>query len=42
MSRKTGTFDPRKDLNDLTGKVAIVTGAKYVTSALKSPVYSSF
>ncbi|KAF8190180.1 NAD-P-binding protein [Pholiota molesta] len=26
MSRKTGGFDPQKDLKDLTGKVAIVTG----------------
>ncbi|KAF8970377.1 hypothetical protein BDZ97DRAFT_1914683 [Flammula alnicola] len=27
MSRKTGCFDPRKDLDDLTGKVVVVTGA---------------
>ncbi|KAF9486213.1 NAD(P)-binding protein [Pholiota conissans] len=26
MSRKTGDFNPQKDLKDLTGKVAIVTG----------------
>lgn len=32
LSRKTGAFDPQKDLNDLTGKVAIVTGAKCVIS----------
>lgn len=31
LSRKTGQFDPRTDLNDLTGKVAIVTGAKWVS-----------
>ncbi|KAF8906838.1 hypothetical protein CPB84DRAFT_1769802 [Gymnopilus junonius] len=27
MSRKTGEFNPEKDMADLTGKVAIVTGA---------------
>lgn len=36
LSRKTGTFDPQKDLNDLAGKVAIVTGAKCVTFTLIS------
>jgi hypothetical protein len=34
MSRKTGGFDPQKDLKDLTGKVAIVTGGKSVAGSL--------
>ena len=31
FSRKTTKYDPEKDLPDLTGKVAIVTGGKSVS-----------
>lgn len=33
LSRSTGAFNPEKDLIDLSGKVVIVTGAKFVRVA---------